>query len=130
MLQKSHCPRVLVVDDEPLIRWSLTETLTDRGYDVVEAGSGEAAVDAVSDARNPFEVVLLDLRLPDSHDLSILSRIRRLAPTTQVILMTAFGTDDVLSGALELGAYRVVHKPFEVGELASLVSEARGSGFA
>jgi DNA-binding NtrC family response regulator len=130
MLQKSHYPRVLVVDDEPLIRWSLAETLADRGYDVVEAGTGQAAVDAVSGAPSPFEVVLLDLRLPDSHDLSVLSRIRRLAPATQVILMTAFGTDEVLNGALELGAYRVVHKPFEVGELASLVSEARASGYA
>jgi len=115
--------RVLIVDDEPLIRWSLAETLADAGYDVVEAGDGEGAMDAASRSQT-FDVVLLDFRLPDSNDLDLLSRLRALAPGAQVVLMTAFGTPEITSGALERGAYRVVSKPFEVAEMAALVAEA------
>lgn len=124
MAKKSPPLRILVIDDEPLIRWSLAETLSDCGHEVVEAGDAVAALNAISSAPAPFDVVLLDLRLPDSTDLTLLSRVRRLTPETQVILMTAYGTPEVLQGALDLGAYRVVTKPFEMNEVAALVSEA------
>ena len=71
--------RVLVVDDEPLIRWSLSETLEQSGHAVVEAGDALNAVRSVS-AGEPFDVVLLDYRLPDSNDLELLATIRALAP--------------------------------------------------
>lgn len=127
MARKSTALRVLVVDDEPLIRWSMAETLTDRGHDVVEAGDARSAIAAVSGAAIPFDVVLLDFRLPDSNDLSLLARLRSLTPQTQIILMTAYGTAEVLRGAIELGAFRVVGKPFEVNELASLIQEAHNT---
>ena len=122
--KKSPALRVLVVDDEPLIRWSLAETLGDRGYEVVEMADARGARGAVGDASTEFDVVLLDLRLPDSEDLSLLATIRRAAPGSQVILMTAFGTPEVVRGAIDLGAYRVVNKPFEMRDLANLVAEA------
>jgi DNA-binding NtrC family response regulator len=93
--KKSPSLKVLVVDDEPLMRWSVTETLTDYGYEVV-----------------------------DSTDLSLLASIRRMAPHAQVILMTAFGTPEVVRGALDLGAFRVVSKPFEMDAVADLVAQA------
>lgn len=127
MAKKSTTLRVLVVDDEPLIRWSMSETLTDLGHEVEEAGDAQSAIAAVSGAAIPFDVVLLDFRLPDSSDLTLLSRLRRLTPQTQVILMTAFGTAEVLQGAIDLGAFRVVGKPFEVNELAALVQKAHAS---
>jgi len=119
--------RVLVVDDEPLIRWSLAETLTDSGHSVSEAGDGEATVRLLTDADRPFDVVLLDYRLPDSNDLNLLATIRRIAPQSAVIMMTAFGTPDVAAGALQLGAYRIVSKPFEVHDMAELVVEAHAA---
>jgi two-component system, NtrC family, response regulator AtoC len=121
--KKSPALRVLVVDDEPLIRWFLAETLTDCGYDVVEAGDAAAARAALRDS-DRFDVVLLDYRLPDSEDLSLLASIRQQVPKTQVILMTAFGTPEVTRGALDLGAYRVVGKPLEMHAVADLVAEA------
>ena len=69
MVKKSPRLRVLVVDDEPLIRWSLSETLEQSGHAVVEAGDAEGALRALSAGR-PFDVVLLDYRLPDSNDLT------------------------------------------------------------
>ena len=119
--------RVLIVDDEPLIRWSLAETLTDSGHSVLEAGDGEAAVHLLTDGDRPFDVVLLDYRLPDSNDLNLLATIRRIAPNSAVIMMTAFGTPEVAAGALQLGAYRVVPKPFEVHDMAQLVLQAHAA---
>jgi DNA-binding NtrC family response regulator len=124
MEKKSPAQRVLVVDDEPLIRWSLAETLGDSGYQVVESSDGRGATGALEAATREFDVVLLDYRLPDSGDLSLLATIRRLAPHTQVILMTAYGSPEVVSGALNLGAFRVVTKPLEMEDVARLVAEA------
>ena len=117
---------VLVVDDEPLIRWSVAETLTDCGYDVVETGDASGARSAVDDGQD-FDVVLLDYRLPDSDDLGLLASIRLAVPDAQVIMMTAFGRPEVVNGALELGAFRVVNKPFEMQFIANLVTEAAGA---
>jgi DNA-binding NtrC family response regulator len=125
MWQKSSPRRVLVVDDERLIRWSLAESLTDAGSSVVEAENGSAALRSVSEAAP--DVIVLDYRLPDSNDLNLLAAIRRLAPHSPVILMTAFSTPEVARGALELGAFCVVSKPFEVAELVSLVGQAHAS---
>ena len=125
MERNSPSLRVLVVDDEPLIRWSLAETLAGSGHAVIEAADGESAVRTLTDG--PVDVVLLDYRLPDSHDLTLLSTVRRLAPSSQVIMMTAYGTPEVTSGALALGAYRVVSKPFDMRDLAALVQQAHAA---
>lgn len=119
--------RVLVVEDETLIRWSIAETLAQKGHTVVEAEDGRAAVEAASDDPNPIDVVLLDLRLPDSNDLRLLERIRRIQPHSAVVMMTAFGTPEITRRALELGAYRVVDKPFDMHHLESLVLDANRS---
>jgi DNA-binding NtrC family response regulator len=124
MEKKSPVLSVLVVDDEPLIRWSLAEALSDCGYQVVETGDAQATRSAVRSALEGFDVILLDFRLPDSEDLALLAAIRKLTPRSQVILMTAFGTPEVISGALDLGAFRVVTKPFELHEMADLVAQA------
>ena len=119
--EKSPGLSILVVDDEPLIRWSLAETLAGYGHHVVEAGDAQAAVQAVNASAQPFDVVLLDFRLPDSNDLSLLARLRLLAPASRIIMMTAFGAPEVLQGALDLGAAQVVSKPFEIADLTDLV---------
>jgi len=125
--KNSPAVRVLVVDDEALIRWSVSETLIDRGYEVVETGDGRSARAAAADAAD-FSVVLLDYRLPDSDNLSLLASLRSSLPDAQIILMTAFGSPDVVRGALELGAYRVVSKPFEMDAIADLVAQASAAG--
>jgi DNA-binding NtrC family response regulator len=120
--------RILVVDDEPLIRWSLMQTLSDAGHQTVEAIDGASAVRAVSEATTPFDVALLDFRLPDSNDLGLLTQLRRLSPATQVILMTAYGTPEVVEGALDLGVFRVVPKPLDMSDVKTLVAQAHQAG--
>ncbi|MGH9256377.1 MAG: response regulator [Vicinamibacterales bacterium] len=115
---------VLVVEDETLIRWSIAETLAQKGHSVVEASNASGAVQALSDTSKPIDVVLLDHRLPDSNDLSLLRSIRCMRPDSAVVLMTAFGTAEVTKSALELGVYRVLNKPFDMDGLESLVLEA------
>ena len=124
MAEKSPSLRVLIVDDEPLIRWSLAETLEDAGHAVAEAGSAETAVEVLTGGAGPFDVVLLDYRLPDSNDLNLLATIRQRSPRSAVIMMTAYGTPEVAQGALALGAYRIVPKPFEVHDIPDLVLQA------
>jgi DNA-binding NtrC family response regulator len=96
------------------------------GHVVVEAGDGVSAIRALDEGA-PFDAVVLDYRLPDSNDLNLLATIRRLAPQAAVIMMTAFGTPEVTSGAIKLGAYRVVPKPFEMHDMAELVTQATAS---
>jgi DNA-binding NtrC family response regulator len=123
-MPKNSPPTVLVVDDEALIRWSLSEMLGERGYVVTEAGDGRMALEAIQSADEPFDVVLLDYRLPDSADLRLLERVRRLAPTSQVIMITAHNSPELAQGAAALGAYRTVSKPFEVENVAAIVNQA------
>lgn len=127
MRENSAPVRVLVVDDEALIRWSLIETLNETGHETAAAKDAGSAVRALLESTIPFDVVLLDFRLPDSNDLTLLSQMRRLSPRTQVILMTAYGSTEVVKGALALGAFRVVGKPLEMREVPELVAQARAA---
>jgi DNA-binding NtrC family response regulator len=117
---------VLVVDDEFLIRWSVAETLEGSGHAVHQADSGRAALELLTDPLVTIDVVLLDFRLPDSNDLSLLARIRQLAPDRPVILMTAYGSSEMTQGARDLGVYEVLSKPFEMHDLQTLIVEACG----
>lgn len=123
-MMKKSAPTVLVVDDEALIRWSLSEALGERGYVVSEAASAKTAIEAIQHAADPFDSVLLDFRLPDSADLRLLAKVRELAPDTQVIMITAHNSPELAQGAAALGAFRVIDKPFEGESLAALLNQA------
>jgi DNA-binding NtrC family response regulator len=113
--------RVLVVDDEKLIRWALGKALGALGCEVVEAGDAASAVEALT-RDGSFTAAVLDLKLPDSADLSLLTKMRDLLPSARIVLMTAVGTDETTAEALALGAFRVVSKPFDFKQLAAMVA--------
>jgi two-component system nitrogen regulation response regulator GlnG len=117
-------PNVLVVDDEALIRWSLSESLSRAGYHVLEAQDRKGTLRIIEQGRGGVCVVLLDIRLPDSQDLGLLRVLRQLAPECRVIVMTAHGTPELTQEALAIGAYRVVDKPFDLDDMVGLVAEA------
>jgi two-component system, NtrC family, response regulator AtoC len=118
--------RVLVVDDESLLRWSIAATLADAGHTVVDALDGATALRALRETTKPFDVVLIDYRLPDSNDLNLLANIRQRSPSSAVVLMTAFGTPDVITGARKLGVVGVLNKPFDVHVVNRAVIDAAG----
>jgi DNA-binding NtrC family response regulator len=108
--------RVLIVDDEKLIRWSIAERLGAEGLLVTEAGDGASAAAALS--REPFDLVLLDLKLPDSDGLTLLKQFQGQAPDLPVIMITAHSSVDTAVEAMKLGAHDYLTKPFNMDELA------------
>lgn len=117
-------PLVLVVDDEALIRWSLTEGLREAGYEVRQAASGAEASAIVAESAHQPLVIVLDLRLPDVADLSLVQDLRARRPDAAMILMTAHGTPADMAQALGAGVSFVVDKPFDVAEMVALVGQA------
>ena len=123
MNAKKPIPHVLVVDDEPLIRWSVAETLSGRGMTVAQASDGASTLKVLRNEPR-FDVIVLDLRMPDVDDLSLLEKIRELYPSTAVVLMSAFGSPEVKERALRMGARQLINKPFEMGDMAAAVEAA------
>src|SRR5262249_12919169 len=114
-------PRILVVDDEQLIRWSLSERLKEQGYRVLEADSVASALEAHADG---VDLVLLDYKLPDGDGLSVLKRIKEVDPDTRAIMLTAHTSVDSAAEAMKQGAYHYANKPFNLDEIALLVKKA------
>ena len=123
--KKSPKVGVLVVDDESLIRWSLAQTLIDHDYAVMEAGDGKQALEILKSPAAPVAVVMLDYRLPDTNGLQLLAAIRGLSPGSRVVMMTAYGTAEIVAEAMRLGAVCVVNKPIEMQDVAEIVWRAR-----
>jgi two-component system nitrogen regulation response regulator GlnG len=120
--------RILVVEDEALLRWSLGEILRRGGHTVIETTSASTARDAMTGTSGPIDIVFLDIRLPDSNDLGLLEEVRRRMPHSAVVMMTAHATPDVVHGALERGAYCVISKPFDLHAVDALVRRAHRAG--
>jgi two-component system response regulator AtoC len=117
---------VLVVDDEVLIRKSLAKVLKARGLAVELASTGAEGLDRASEVRP--QVMILDMRLPDTDGLSVLRRVRQLDPLIQVIVITAFGDVQSAVEAMKLGACDFLRKPYEMEDIV-LAVESAGKGF-
>ncbi|MFI5395608.1 MAG: response regulator [Candidatus Binatia bacterium] len=115
--------RVLVVDDEEMIRWSIQQTLGLVGYEVVGAGTGTEGI-ALCRQLHPA-VVFLDMRLPDVDGATVLKHINEGSEATPaVIVMTAFEEDCSATEAARLGACKYLRKPFNFDDLEKLVCQA------
>ena len=113
---------VLVVDDEPLIRWSLINRLKEEGYRTLEAGT---AGDAVAQHRDGgADLVLLDYALPDTNGLDVLKQIKETDPDTLVIMLTANTEVGTAVAAMKQGAFHYANKPFDLDEIVMLVEKA------
>jgi len=116
--------RILLVEDERLIRWAVSETLTSAGHRVLEAPDAATALRTVGQMSEPFDVVLLDFRLPDSDDLSLVEGIRKKAPSSAIVMMTAYGTQQMTEQAKRLGVSEIIGKPFDMGALEDVIVKA------
>ena len=122
--QFSPPARILVVDDEPLIRWALNERLSSAGYHVDEAEDGASTLAYFRNGEPPIDLVLLDLKLPDSDGVTLLKMIKRASPSCRVILMTAFGKAETLEEAERSGVEDVLVKPFDLDLAVQAVEHA------
>jgi len=114
--------RILVVDDEENMVHFLTKLLRAEGFEVEGVRTGEAALERLQAV--PFELVLTDLKLPDTDGIGILKAARDLHPETVVILITAYGTIESAIEAMRAGAYDYVTKPFRASEILQVVEKA------
>src|SRR6478609_2340451 len=114
--------RILIVDDEPIICWSLQERLTDEGHDVRCAASIELA-ERLYDVFTP-DVIVLDVRLPGRDGLSAIPDFQQHWPSAPIIVMTAFSELQTVVDALGRGAFEYLVKPFELAEFVAVVNRA------
>lgn len=121
----SSLPKILLAEDQPAMRSLLARTLRAVGYDVVEFQDG---VDLWSELNNPLadednpreaHLIISDIRMPGADGLEVLARFRNMNHATPVILMTAFGDQETLLKATQLGTTRVFNKPFDVKNLVA-----------
>ena len=113
---------MLVVDDEVLIRQSLHAVLADEGFAVAAAQSAAEAWRAFE--RDRPDIVLLDLVLGDGNGLDLLRRMKEVAPSIKVVVISAHGSFEHAVGAMKLGAYDFIKKPFELEEVVATVRNA------
>jgi DNA-binding NtrC family response regulator len=114
--------RVLVIDDEKAIRWSLGEALRNEGYDVAEAEDGKTGIKSFRD--DPADIVILDLKLPDKSGIEILKILKNEDPDLPVIMMTAYGEVETAVDALKGGAYDFLLKPFQLEKMKLAIRHA------
>jgi len=114
--------KILIVDDEKLVRWSLRQKCEEWGYQAVEAENGQAAL-KVAHNESP-DLVLLDVRLPDLGGLQVLQQLKQNGDARAVIMITADPQLDDVKAALKLGAYDFVGKPIDFDELAVTTKNA------
>src|SRR5215468_4959160 len=94
---------ILIVEDEMVLRQSLSELLVEEGYEVLEAENGKAAYDVL--LQRPVDLVLTDVRMPEMDGLTLLAHVQKVAPQTPVIVITAFGTVESAVSAMRSGAF-------------------------
>jgi len=124
-MESGRPPKVLIVDDEHLIRWSLRQRLEDEGYEIVEAAHGDEALEAF---RKGCDIVLLDWLLPDINGQEVLRQMRALHPSTPVIMLTAHSSVEHAVDVMKEGAFHYAGKPFDLDEVVETVQLALKNG--
>jgi len=113
--------RVLVVDDEEIVRESLGGWLTQDGHEVESVPDGPTALERVRASR--WSILLVDLKMPGMDGLQVLEQARKLQPEAAVVIMTAYATVDTAVSAIKLGAYDYLVKPFDPEELSLMIQK-------
>ncbi|RJR40908.1 MAG: FAD-dependent oxidoreductase [Desulfobacteraceae bacterium] len=111
--------KILVVDDELVIRDSLKEWLEDEGFRIDVAESGSEALDKIS--KEPFRLMLLDIKMPGMDGVEVLKRAKSLNPDLTVVMMTAYATVETAVEAMKIGAMDYLMKPFDPDTLIPLI---------
>src|SRR6185437_8284271 len=114
--------KILIVDDEKLIRWSLAQKCKEAGHLSLEAENGNEAL-RVARAESP-DIILLDVRLPDMSGIDVLDELKQHGPESSVIMMTADPQLGDIKAALKMGAYDFISKPINLDELCLTIDNA------
>jgi two-component system nitrogen regulation response regulator GlnG len=119
---ESNSVKILIIDDDDEIRYSLNRVLSSRGFKVEEASSGEAGIECAG--KDSCQVVFLDNRMGGMNGLETLQHLRSVVPEAMIILMTAFGTTQTAIEAMKYGAFDYIIKPFDLKKVLALTEKA------
>ena len=111
--------KIMIVDDEKLVRWSVSNGLRRDSHEVFCAENGEKAMEKAKEVA--FDLVITDFKMPGMNGAELLDQLKRLSPDTKVMILTAFSAELNEQTALELGACGYIEKPFVVDEIRELV---------
>ncbi|MCI5122762.1 MAG: sigma-54-dependent Fis family transcriptional regulator, partial [Candidatus Electrothrix sp. AUS4] len=115
-------PRILIVDDELSMRDFLKILFENEGYEVTVAVDAASALDFVD--KDPFDIVITDIRMPGMSGLDLLAELKQRFPDLPVVMITAYASPDDAVQAMRKGAFDYITKPFHVDELKSVVRTA------
>lgn len=115
-------PRILVIDDEEIVRVSCKKCLIPEGYDVDVAANGVEGLSMTEN--NRYDVILTDLKMPDMDGMEFLVKVKERHPDTKVIMITGYSTVEHAVKAMRMGAYNYIEKPFTPDALIEAVKEA------
>ena len=114
--------RILIIDDDRQLNISFSKILTQEGYSPAMAFNGQ---DGIREAAvGGFDLIILDIRLPDISGIDVFERIHEKLPKVPVIIITAYGSTETAIGAIQKGAYDYVYKPFDVPEMLKMIEKA------
>jgi len=119
---KPITPKVLIIDDDDDLRYSLKRVLSGRQYEVIESGSGEDGL--VKAEKHSPHVILLDNRMGGMSGMEALQHLRGINPNAMIILMTAYGTTQTTIEAMKFGAFDYIMKPFDLKKILTLTESA------
>lgn len=114
--------KILIVDDDPAIRLLIKHLLMTKRLGGIEAESGAQALALLEESA--FDLVITDLRMPKMNGLELLRKVRQVAPTTPVIIVTAYASTDTTIKSIHLGVFDYLAKPFKVDDLIGAVEQA------
>jgi DNA-binding NtrC family response regulator len=114
--------RILVIDDEDIVRISCDRALSPEGFEVVMAKSGFEGLELLE--KEKFDLVLSDLKMPDMDGIEVLKKIKEQWPDVEVIIITGYQTVDTAVKSIKLGAYDYIEKPFSPDVLITAVTKA------
>jgi DNA-binding NtrC family response regulator len=117
---------ILAIDDDDQLRRSFEKLLSEEGYGVIGAVSGEQGLDLVK--QHPVDLVIVDMQLPGINGLETFEAIHQMNPKLPVIIMTAYGTTETAIEATKLGAFDYILKPFEIPDMLGVISQALEAG--
>jgi DNA-binding NtrC family response regulator len=118
----SSKPRILIVDDEERFRNTMSKLLTVEGYEVSIAGTGQEALEMLR--QNLHDLVILDVRMPEMNGVQVLSEIKKIDVSLEVIIMTGYASVDTAKEIMKLGAYDYLLKPYAIAELLEKIDAA------
>ncbi|MEA2104746.1 MAG: response regulator [Candidatus Cloacimonadota bacterium] len=119
--------RILIVDDDEGMNETLSDILSEKGFDVSVTNDGYIAIEMVK--KSPFDFALMDIKMPGINGVETFKKVHEIEPDIKVIMMTAYSVENLINEALEYGAFDVIHKPIDIEQIIATIKKAKGKIF-